>query len=340
MNAKMLFERLAGLGLPGVAVMLLLLAVLLWFLMKGADWLVEGAAQLAYGIKIPKIVVGATVVSLGTTTPEAAVSVVSAVGGDAGLSLGNAIGSVICDTGLVFGIGCLMTTLPVDRFIMNRHGWLQFGFVIMLAGLIVGTHLFGETAVLTRTVGFLFLALLGGYFAISVFWARQHPLLAEEVEARTIPVWRCCALLVLGLIVVLVTSKLIVADVEQICVMLSIPPSIISATVVAFGTSLPELVTAITSIRRGHPELLVGNILGADILNILFVIGASAAASPLIVPREVLFLHVPAMVLIVGLFRFASAVSKEKFNRAWGIPLLAMYALFAVCAFWFGVQLH
>ena len=115
MNAEMLFERLAGLGLPGVAVMLLLLAVLLWFLMKGADWLVEGAAQLAYGIKIPKIVVGATVVSLGTTTPEAAVSVVSAVGGDAGLSLGNAIGSVICDTGLVFGIGCLMLFLGLRR---------------------------------------------------------------------------------------------------------------------------------------------------------------------------------------------------------------------------------
>jgi cation:H+ antiporter len=340
MGVDSLFERLAGMGIPGVAVMLLLLAALLWFLMKGADWLVEGAAQLAYGIKIPKIIVGATVVSLGTTTPEAAVSVVSAIGGDAGLALGNAIGSVICDTGLVFGIGCLMTALPVDRFIMNRHGWLQFGFVLLLAGLIFGAHRLGATPTLTRQVGILFLALLGGYFTISVVWAKQHPLPAENVEARTVAIWRCFLMLLLGLAIVLITSKLIVSDVKQICIMLSIPQSIVSATVVAFGTSLPELVTAITSIRRGHPELLVGNILGADILNILFVIGASAAASPLIVPPEVIFLHVPAMVLIVGMFRFAASVSGTHFNRAWGIPLLGAYIAFSVCAFVFGVQAH
>ena len=340
MDIDFLFERLAGMGIPGVAVMLLLLAGLMWLLMRGADWLVEGAAQLAYGLKIPKIIVGATVVSLGTTMPEAAVSVVSAVGGDAGLALGNAIGSVICDTGLVFGIGCLMTALPVDRFIMNRHGWLQFGFVLLLSVLIVAAFVSGGVPTLTRQVGIMFLILLGGYFTISIVWAKQHPLVSEEMEPRTISVWRCCVMLFFGLAIVLITSKLLVADVKQICVMLSIPQSIVSATVVAFGTSLPELVTAITCIRQRHPELLVGNILGADILNILFVIGASAAASPMIIPREVLFLHVPAMVLIVGIFRFASSVSGTHFNRAWGIPLLAGYVLFTVCAFVFGVQAH
>ena len=195
MDIDFLFERLAGMGIPGVAVMLLLLAGLMWLLMRGADWLVEGAAQLAYGLKIPKIIVGATVVSLGTTMPEAAVSVVSAVGGDAGLALGNAIGSVICDTGLVFGIGCLMTALPVDRFIMNRHGWLQFGFVLLLSVLIVAAFVSGGVPTLTRQVGIMFLILLGGYFTISIVWAKQHPLVSEEMEPRTISVWRCCVML-------------------------------------------------------------------------------------------------------------------------------------------------
>jgi cation:H+ antiporter len=289
-------------------------------------------------MRIPKIIVGATIVSLGTTTPEAAVSVLSAFRGDAGLALGNAIGSVICDTGLIFGLGCLITRLPLDRFILNRHGWLQIGAGLLLVALIGLSRVLYSSPIITRWMGAFLLLLLALYLTASVHWARSHPRVLEDMPRSDTPVLLCLAMVVGGLTVVVISSKFLIADVEAICHLFSIPQSIISATLVAFGTSLPELVTALTSIRRGHPELLVGNILGADILNILFVIGASATASPLVVPSEVLWLHIPSMLIILMLFRGFSLSRRATYRRVWGVPLLCVYAAFLILAFSFGIE--
>ena len=139
--------------------------------------------------------------------------------------------------------------------------------------------------------------------------------------------------MIVGLVLVVVSARVLIADVKQICTMMSIPESIISATVVAFGTSLPELVTALTSIKKNHPELLVGNIVGANILNILFVVGASSAATELVVPPEVLYLHIPTMILIMVLFRVFSATRKDSFSNRCGIPLLLIYIAFIVACY-------
>lgn len=332
------FEEIAAAGPAGVALLLLILAVSMYVLTKGADWLVEGAAQLAYRLGIPKIIVGATVVSLGTTCPEAAVSVMAAFKGDSGLALGNAVGSVICDTGLVLGIGCAMTRLPLDRFILNRHGWLQFGSGVLLVGLALLACLLWGTPVISRVMGIFLLALLVAYLCISVHWGKQHPSPTGDLPTQLTSVVRCLVFVVVGLVMIVVSAQCLIGSVKEICILLHVPRSVIAVTVVAFGTSLPELATAISSIRKGHPEILIGNVIGADILNILFVIGASATAVALPVPREVLYIFFPAMILILVLLRVLIATNHQTFSRWCSVPLLAVYAGFLIIVVTFARQ--
>ena len=161
-------------GLPQWA-LLALTALSIGVLGKGADWLVDAASGLAYRLGISKVIVGATIVSLGTTSPECAVSVMAAWSGEPGLALGNAIGSIIADTGLIFGLGCLITVLPADRFVLSRQGWVQFGSGVLLAVVCYGAFVIsGDAATLGRPVGLLMLALLVLYLYVSIRWSREH----------------------------------------------------------------------------------------------------------------------------------------------------------------------
>ena len=158
---------------------------------KGADWLVEGAAGLAKKLGMPEVVIGATIVSLGTTSPEMAVSVLAAFSGNAGLALGNGVGSIIADTGLIFGVGCLLCALPADRFVLSRQGWVQFGSAALLAAICYGLWIGqGDAATITRPIGVVLSLLLVAYLVISIKWARQHPvgephLVVEDGQTQT-----------------------------------------------------------------------------------------------------------------------------------------------------------
>ncbi len=326
--ADSMLANFGALILPFVA-----LALSIVTLTIGANWLVEGSAKLAYRIGVPKIVVGATIVSLGTTSPEAGVSVVAALKGHSGLSLGNAIGSVICDTGLIFGLSCLIGRLPIDRFILNRHGWVQFFAGLSLAGTAYFLVYVLGIPVIPRFIGIVFLLLLGVYMAISVKWAKQHPNLEDEIGESDKPIWLCLVMLVIGLVVVIKSSDWLVEAGQEICLILKVPESVIAVTGIALGTSLPELATALTSIKKGHPEILIGNVVGADVLNILFVIGASASAVSLPIPPEVLRFHLPAMLLILVMFRLLIAVNRNYFSKISGIPLLLIYLAFLLIVF-------
>jgi len=324
-------------------------AVGIVILAKGADWLVEGASGLAYRLGMSKVIVGATIVSLGTTSPECAVSVMAAWSGEPGLALGNAIGSIIADTGLIFGVGCLMATLPADRFVLSRQGWVQFGSGVLLAAICYGAFaVLGDAAILGRWVGILMLALLALYLYMSVQWSRQHrhgePFQMDEaadVDRKSHgAVGKLSAFVVLGLVLVILSSRVVILSVSELAeVHWHVPKVVIAATLVALGTSLPELVIGVTSILRGHKEILVGNVIGADILNVLFVIGAAAIAAPLpivehgtAVPRIALYVHLPTMLLILVLFRLFifSAVGRGHFKRWYGIPLVAIYIGYTV----------
>ncbi|MCC6680110.1 MAG: sodium:calcium antiporter [Phycisphaeraceae bacterium] len=332
--------------------LLIFVVLAMALVIKGADWLVEAAAALAMRLGMPKVVVGATIVSLGTTSPECAVSVLAAWSGNSGLALGNGVGSIIVDTGLIFGLGALLCALPADRFVLSRQGWVQVGSAALLSALCYGAFmLHGDAATIGRSVGILLVALLVVYLMLSVRWSRTHPaneprLIAEgdqvqvQSELHEAPAQRGMFALVvsgvIGLIMVIVAGDGLVASVSVVAERWGMPQTVIAATLVAFGTSLPELIVGMTAIRKGHPALLVGNVIGADILNVLFVIGVSALAAPLEVVEDgnriFLHLHLPTMLVMLLLFRLyiAAAVRRGRFSRWMGAPLVMMYVAYVI----------
>ena len=324
-------------GLP-LFVILIIIAFTLYTIGKGADWLVEEAVTMSMRWGIPKTLIGATIVSLGTTTPEAAVSVLAALQGSPDLALGNAVGSIICDTGLILGTAALIAPLPLNRKIVNRQGWIQLGagFLLVLATLPFGS--LGETfsvgGRLPRFIGFLFLVLLVFYFWQSIRWARQEDSedLGEDIEViKTDPAKGPFVFLRLltAIGIVVASSWILIPAVRELATRMNIPPSIIAATLVAFGTSLPELVTAITAARKGHGGLAVGNVIGADILNVLFVAGASAAVTSGGLTAPVHFFNIlfPTMLFILIVFRVGVFASGSELRRPFGFILIASYVI-------------
>jgi cation:H+ antiporter len=313
-------------GLSGVhsAMVFGLIALCLGVVGKSADCLVDEAVHLAKRSGVSTVVIGATVVSLGTTMPEAAISVFAAMQGEPGLALGNAVGSVICDTGLILGLACLMGDIPLDRRTVNRQGWIQLGSGVMLVAV---TWFFGRTV--PRPAGFVFLGLLGLYMWKSVQWGKE----ADGGEATDASgdhtalvlgrIAFAVALLILG-------SRILIPAVEHVAKLFGVPEDVIAATLVAFGTSLPELVTSLTAVRKGEGGLAVGNVIGADILNILFVTGAACAVTPggLAAPDSFFKLHFPAMIAILAIFRIGIFVSGDRLKKPFGLLLLGCYGAY------------
>ena len=332
-------------ALIGVAIVAMAVVIV------GADWLVEGAAGVSEKLGMPKVIIGATIVSLGTTAPETAVSVLAAFSGNSGLALGNGVGSIIADTGLIFGLGCVLVALPADKFVLSRQGWVQFASALLLAVMCWCLFaMYGDRAVLGWPIGVLLLILLVGYLAISVKWARQHPSgephLIDTVDAdgshhadHDHPPHAGQSLTFLfgmgfiGLIMVIFAGDGLVGSVSELARQWKVPDAVIASTIVALGTSLPELVTGIQSIRKGHAALLVGNVIGADILNVLFVVGASAVAAPLAIADQTtsfVYVALPTMMAMLLYFRLCifKATKDGRFSKWMGYPLLVMYVAF------------
>jgi len=312
-------------------------------LSKGADWMVDGVVNMARRTGLPKIVIGATIVSLGTTTPEAVVSVMAAWMGNSGLALGNGVGSIIADTGLIFGVTALLITVPVNRFILNRTGWVQVGSATLLVVIsVIALGITEGIPILGRWVGLLFLVLLCAYMYVTYVWARQGPkttLLGEEEEkSEQAGLVKCLLMILGGVFLVVLGARVLVPCAAEIAYRIGVPEDIIAATMVALGTSLPELMTAIAAIRKRHPEIMVGNVVGADVLNCLFVIGAAAVAKPLAVPPNFFSFHFPTMILILYSFRVFIFINKDGFFKKWqGAWLLVVYLAYIILQYAFNV---
>ncbi len=315
------------------------IVLILAVLGKAADWLVGEAVVLSERSGLPKVIIGATVVSLGTTSPEAAVSVLAALQGSPGLALGNAVGSIICDTGLILGIACLISPPKLPREIVNRQGWLQFAAGVLLVAACwpwgTGANPFREGGLLPQAAGVGFVILLIGYLWLSVRWARSSTVTVEleEFEAdKSASMFTVISKLVVAIVLVIGASHLLIPAIEVAAKRMGVPPGIVAATLVAFGTSLPELVTAVTASLKGHGDLAVGNIIGADILNVLFVAGLSAAVTSAGLDAENFFfqVHFPSMLVILVVFRIGVFVSGERLSRTFGTILLLAYAVYMV----------
>ena len=329
---------------PTIA-LILVIAAMLYTLSKGADILVDEAVLLSIRWGIPKIVIGATIVSLGTTLPEATVSVFAAMRGNPDLALGNAIGSIIANTGLIIGLAALIGKLPVDRVVVERQGKIKIFVGFLLAFVSLPFLSKGPGGNISQLVGFLFVGLLVLYIYFSVKWSKTKPESAptiagdiledEDPKDLKAPASILLFKLAVGIGLVILSSKILIPAVEISAIRVGIPQSIIAATLIAFGTSLPELVTAITAVRKGHGELAIGNIVGADILNVLFVVGSAAAVSSggLPVPSSFYKLQIPTMLVILTAFRIFTRGENEEITTKEGVFLFALYIIYIVLSF-------
>ena len=302
-------------------VLLLAMAISIAILGVSADILVDNAVKISIKTGLPKVIVGATIVSIGTTFPEAVVSVMAAMGGHPDFALGNAVGSIICDTGLILGIACIMSPLKLDMKLVNRQGWVQFGVAVLLVALCLPygrlNELFNQQAFLHQSSGFLLVVLLGVYLVWSV-----------RLGISMLP---CLGILAVACAFVILSSIGLIESTKVLASRAGVSNAVIAATVVAFGTSLPELVTAITAVRKGHGELAIGNIIGADILNVLFVAGLAAAVTPDGLFADPVFfrLQFPAMLFILFVFRLGIKTSSNGYlGRRTGFLLLGIYIIY------------
>ena len=307
---------------------------------KGADWLVEDAVKLSLRWGMPRVVVGATIVSLGTTTPEAVVSVMAAFQGRPDMALGNAVGSIICDTGLILGIACLIAPLPVNPRVANRQGWVQFASGVLLVALSVPWSNLDATFVSGGTLpqygGFLLIVLLAAYMIWSIRIARSSPDDETLDHDNKSGMGRIVLNLFAAIALVVVASSCLITTAEEVAQRMQVPPSIIAATLVAFGTSLPELTIVVAATLKGHGELAIGNVIGADILNVLFVAGAAAAVTPVGLTADVHFFRMqfPAMIFILIVFRLGIWTAKDgNLRRGFGFVLLGAYIAVTVISY-------
>ena len=313
----------------------LLFIVGLVLLIKGGDWFVDGATGLARRFRLPDIIVGATVVSIGTTLPEVMVSATGALQGQGAMAYGNAIGSIICNTSLIAAISVAFNPGPVNTKTMKMP--VVF-FFLSAAIYCVAAYVLGE---FPQWLGFVLLAIFVTYMLITVRQGLKNPDTAhEEEDSKERKLWLELVLLVVGAAVIAVGADLLVDNGTIIAQKLGVPETVIALTFVALGTSLPELVTTITSLRKGHASLGIGNVIGANIFNLVLVSGISVALAPFEVPQgntlfginASLVLDIPLM-LAVMLLLTVPALMKKKLGRWQGIALLSIYAAFCVIQF-------
>ena len=307
----------------------LLFIVGLLFLIKGGDWFVDGASALARRFHLPELLIGATVVSIGTTLPEVMVSTMSALSGHGEIAYGNAIGSVICNAALIAAITIAVRPGKVDPKTLKMPVLFFFAAAAIYC---VAAYGFGK---FTRPMGFIMLATFVAYMAANIHQMKNAPAEEHEEEEETMPLPRMLMLLVLGAVLIAMGANLLVDNGTLIAQALGVPESVIALTFVALGTSLPELVTAITSLIKGHSDLSLGNVVGANVFNLVLVSGVSVALAPFTVPQSAtifgmnssLVLEIPVMIAVMVLLT-APALVKGKPSRVQGVALLVIYAVF------------
>ncbi len=309
-------------------------------LIKGGDWFVDGAAGIAERFHMPQILVGATVVSIGTTLPEVMVSASSAVSGHGEIAYGNAIGSIICNTALIAAITIAVRPSKVERETLVVPTFFFFVAAVFYCAVAYATGFF------SRITGVLLLVLFAIYMIMTVRKALGAPAKeapgdnAHEEGEKSQPLWLLIVLIVIGAALIAVGARLLVDNGTIIAQAMGVPESVIALTFVALGTSLPELVTAITSLAKGYGALSLGNVIGANLFNLVLVCGLSCTLSPFAVPVGKQIANVPAsfvidmpLMLAVMAFLTIPAIIRGKLARVQGIVLLAVYAAFCIFQF-------
>lgn len=313
-----------GNSIPASVIISVLFLVLgFWGLIKGADMFVDGASQIAAKLKVPLIVIGLTVVAFGTSAPEAAISITSAFQNNAGIAVGNVIGSNIMTILLILGISSVICRLPVKKTTLRY----EIPFVILITAVLLLLGVLENN--LSRIDGIIFIVLFAVFmiYLIKLSKSGDNSLMDDVPEIdENASVPKMLLFVLLGLAMIVLGSDFTVSGATRIAEVIGIDDRIIGLTVVAFGTSLPELVTCIQAARKNKADIAIGNIIGSNIFNILFVVGISALVSPSPIGFADTFIADSAAAIAAAVLLLLLVLKNKRVSRLGGVIMLACYA--------------
>ncbi len=297
--------------------MYLILIVGMLFLVKGADFFVDGSASVAKILKVPSLIIGLTIVALGTSLPEASVSITAGMAGNNELALSNVVGSNIFNTLVVVGCSAMIAPFVMHRDIVKRD---------LIINLIVSVALcaFMFDGVLSRLDGILLLIGLVAFMLILIRSALRYRVEEETVEA--LPIGKSIILIIIGVAAIILGGNFVVSGASDIARQWGMSDTLIGLTIVSIGTSLPELVTSVVAARKGESSLSLGNAIGSNILNILFILGISGTLTPIaVIPENIIDV---AVLIGVALFVLILARFNDKMTRMKAAVFIGLYAIY------------
>ena len=292
----------------------LILAAGFVLLVKGADWFVDGASAIAEKLRIPPLIIGLTIVAMGTSAPEAAVSISAALKGNADITIGNIVGSNILNILIILGLSAAIAPLAVEQSTIRRDMPFLLGISLLLI-------VQGWDGSITRFDGLIMMILFTAYLIFLLVRARRQPQ-QDSINAGQRSLWQI-PLTAIGLTAIVIGSNLAVDAACTIARLLGISERLIGLTIVALGTSLPELFTSVIAARKGNADIAIGNIVGSNVFNILFVVGLSAVIVP--VPFAAAFRFDSVVSIAAAVFLLICCARSSSLKRWHGIFMLAGY---------------
>ena len=295
----------------------ILLIVGFVLLIKGADLFVDGASSVAAKLKVPSLIIGLTVVSIGTSLPEAAVSISASLSGNNSISLGNVIGSNIFNLLMVVGVSSAILPIVTDRDMLKRDMPINIGVTVLLGILLFDGNL-------SRLEALLLLLLLVAYMFLLIRSALKNRVEAEETKVLS---WaKSIVFIVLGVAAIIGGGQLVVNSAKTIAMALGMSETLVGLTVVAIGTSLPELVTSVVAARKGDSGIAMGNVIGSNLFNILFILGMAGVIKPL--TADAAFFIDTGIMLGISALMLLFAFTKRKISRVEGITCVLIYVAY------------
>lgn len=306
-----------------IIIQVVLLLVGFVFLIKGSDFFVDGASSIASILKIPTIIVGLTIVAFGTSAPEAAVSITSALTGSNAMAVSNVIGSNMFNLLMVIGLSALIGELLMEKSTLNEDLPFLVGITILFAVFIfIGWNI-------SRIEGIILLIILAGYIIHLIRGAKKTED-ANKVEEAKLSLPKSIIFIIVGIAGIVLGGDLVVNSASDIAIAFGMSETLVGLTIVAIGTSLPELVTSLTALKKGENQLVIGNVIGSNIFNILFVLGASSAISG--IPLNSSMLIDVVFMVAVTILCFIFGKTQDKFDRKEGAILVACFVLYMAFA--------
>lgn len=307
----------------GILIQFVFLIVGFVLLIKGSDFFVDGSSNIASILKIPTLIVGLTIVAFGTSAPEAAVSITSSLAGSNALAVSNVIGSNLFNMLLIIGLCAFLKELEMEEKVLNTD--LPFLVVITLilsAFIIIGWSI-------SRIEGVILLLIIIGYIVYLVYDSRKSKD-ANVVEKPKMSLLRSVIYIVCGIAAIVIGGDFVVDSASYIAMAFGMSETLVGLTIVAMGTSLPELVTSLTALRKGETQLIIGNVIGSSIFNILFVLGASSAITSIAIDPEML-IDILLMLGVTVLF-FIFGKTQDKYDKKEGAILVGLFIIYMAFA--------